>query len=124
MIQYFLPQKADIETFLHTSVDITLGSANMIQPFVDLDVKLTRHILLIVDHVSPSKHRSNVSLSDWVVSPLFHKSVRKLSNMYQNNTPTDLLTNNVEYESVFVVYLGAQDKHTSLYLDCCKPTDN
>ena len=58
MIQYFLPQKADIETFLHTSVDITLGSANMNQPFVDLDVKLTRHILLIVDHVSPSKHRS------------------------------------------------------------------
>ena len=106
MIQYFLPQKADIETFLHTSVDITLGSANMNQPFVDLDVKLTRHILLIVDHVSPSKHRSNVSLS------------------YQNSTPTDLLTTNVEYESVFVVYLGAQDKHTSLYLDCCKPTDN
>ena len=96
----------------------------MNQPFVDLDVKLTRHILLIVDHVSPSKHRINVSLSDWVVSPLFHKSVRKLSNMYQNSTPTDLLTINVEYESVFVVYLGAQDKHTSLYLDCCKPTDN
>ena len=124
MIQYFLSQKADVETFLHTGVDITLGSANMNQPFVDLDVKLTRHILVIVDHVSPSKHRSNASLSYWVVSPLFQKSERLFSNMYQNNTPTDLLTRNVESESVFVVCLGAQDKHTSLYLDCCKPTDN